>query len=197
MMHVDSNEVLFHLVRKSTSIHVREPSTNALYDADQLFTKQTRTIRQQQTTATSPRRFDDIKPSRTVWCTWTRMKSCSTSCKRAQASTFENRRPTHCMMRISYSRSRRERSDSGKDQQQCVMGKTKRKQETVCFSAVQFDYIDLHRKHVQAVLDRKCDIHVLVKRENANPIYYALNRNIDPRTNLGLQRKNDWKIYFS
>ena len=62
---------------------------------------------------------------------------------------------------------------------------------------MQFDYIDLHRKHVQAVLDRKCDIHVLVKRENANPIYYALNSNIDPRTNLGLQRKNDWKIYFS
>ena len=38
MIRVDSNEVLFHLVQKSTSIHVREPSTNALYDADQLFT---------------------------------------------------------------------------------------------------------------------------------------------------------------
>ena len=60
------------------------------------------------------------------------------------------------------------------------MSKTKRKQETVCFNDVQFEYIDLHRNHVQLVLDRKCDIHVVVKRDNANPIYYALNSNIDP-----------------
>jgi hypothetical protein len=75
--------------------------------------------------------------------------------------------------------------------------KTKKKQETVCFSDVQFEYIDLHRKHVQLVLDRKCDIHVVVKRDNANPIYYALNTNIETGNNLGLQRRHDWKIYFS